>query len=96
MYRLPYLGRVLLLIFSTSLVAAMISPLLSPDARILLLIAFVLIVVPVKIFAFDVARIRNIGWSPWLLLLLLIPGIGSIMQILLFVMPPGSHVEIAE
>jgi uncharacterized membrane protein YhaH (DUF805 family) len=38
----------------------------------------------------DIPRIRSAGYSPWLLLLGLIPGVGFILQILLFVIPPDD------
>lgn len=40
-----------------------------------------------KIFLFDLARIRHIGRSPWFLILLMIPYLGNIFQILLFILP---------
>jgi uncharacterized membrane protein YhaH (DUF805 family) len=36
----------------------------------------------------DIPRFRSIGWSPWLVLLLLIPIINFIVQLMLFTMRP--------
>jgi uncharacterized membrane protein YhaH (DUF805 family) len=43
-----------------------------------------------RIWGMDVPRIRNIGWSPWLLLLFLVPIVNLIMQLLLFFTPSKS------
>ncbi|PTY07070.1 hypothetical protein DB347_09525 [Opitutaceae bacterium EW11] len=93
--RVQYLVRLLILIVSVGVIAALTVPLLhlsdepSPLLYLLPVIVF-LVVVPIRLAALDIPRIRSIGWSPWLLLLFLIPGINAIMQILLLVMPPKS------
>ncbi|HLP65897.1 MAG TPA: DUF805 domain-containing protein [Rhizobium sp.] len=94
--RSQYLVRLLLLIVGIGLIGALTIPALSHSrgelgmAGLLPLLALLLII-PFRIAALDVPRIRSIGWSPWLLLLLLVPGVNGIFQILLFVMPPRDE-----
>jgi uncharacterized membrane protein YhaH (DUF805 family) len=52
---------------------------------------FPLIVIALVLMRFpclDIPRLRNMGWSPWLSLLILIPIINLIFQLALFTMPP--------
>lgn len=44
-----------------------------------------------KIFLLDLSRIRSIGWSPWMILLM--PIVFPLMQILLFVLPAGFFIK---
>jgi uncharacterized membrane protein YhaH (DUF805 family) len=46
-----------------------------------------------KIFLFDIARIRHIGRSPWFVILFFIPYLGTFFQILLFVLPSDRPPE---
>jgi uncharacterized membrane protein YhaH (DUF805 family) len=51
------------------------------------------IIVPLlfmRVPCLDIPRLRSIGWSPWLVLLLLIPFINLIFQLVLFTMPPDN------
>jgi len=41
-----------------------------------------------RLFFMDVPRMRSAGLNPWLLLLILIPGVAVVFQILLLVVPP--------
>lgn len=49
-----------------------------------------LILISLKIFLMDIPRIRSIGWSPWLALLMVIPGLNAVVQILLLALPANS------
>lgn len=94
--RIQYLVRLLLLIVGIGLVGAFTIPAFSHsrgELGILGLLPFLalLLIIPFRIAALDVPRIRSIGWNPWLLLLLLVPGVNGIFQILLFVMPPRDE-----
>jgi uncharacterized membrane protein YhaH (DUF805 family) len=54
------------------------------------LLVLSLIFVSLKILVMDIPRIRSIGWSPWLALLMIVPGMNTIMQILLLILPSES------
>lgn len=94
--RLQYIVRLLLLIVGIGLIGAFAIPALSHSrgelgiAGLLPFLAL-LLVIPFRIAALDVPRIRSIGWSPWLLLLLLVPVVNLVFQVLLFVMPPQGE-----
>ena len=49
-----------------------------------------LILISLKIFLMDIPRIRSIGWSPWLALLMVVPGLNAVMQIVLLALPAYS------
>jgi uncharacterized membrane protein YhaH (DUF805 family) len=89
---MQYLIRWLGLFLGVGIVAALIVPAVAHTRTgnlgwmVLAVIGFIMIIL--KIVALDIPRFRSIGWSPWLMLLVLIPGVGAILQILLFVMPP--------
>ena len=51
-------------------------------------IVFTLALVALKFPCLDIPRIRSIGWSPWFLLLFIVPVVGFILQGLLFVIRP--------
>jgi len=43
-----------------------------------------------RLFFMDAPRMRSAGLSPWLILLILIPGVVVVIQILLLVLPPAD------
>ncbi|CAN5798593.1 hypothetical protein BH09VER1_BH09VER1_48530 [soil metagenome] len=101
--RVPYLIRglvfsvVLAIIFGV-LTGAMVPFMPTEDSGpgavfILLIILEVLIgiaAIVYAIMALTIPRIRSCGWSPWLALILLIPGIGGIFSLVLLFMPPAE------
>ena len=52
-----------------------------------------IVLVVFKIGCIDIPRIRNIGWNPVIVWLFLIPVVGGVIQILLWVMPPYRRPE---
>jgi uncharacterized membrane protein YhaH (DUF805 family) len=93
--RLPYFLRWLCLLSAVGLIAALLLPLegrvASKSAVELSLVLLLGVWMILKIGMLDMARARNIGWSPWMALLCLVPLVSGIMQILLFVMPPKQN-----
>jgi uncharacterized membrane protein YhaH (DUF805 family) len=86
--RLQYFIRWLIYLVGVLVIAAFILPL--PHflgiprwlpAVIVILLALL------RIPCLDIPRFRSIGWSPWLVLLFLVPLVNFIMQLLLFFMP---------
>lgn len=78
------------------LTAALIIPLepnLGFDPFLFVILPMIFVGLVFKIVALDIPRMHSIGWSPWLLLLMLIPMANTIMQILLFAMPPKATDE---
>jgi hypothetical protein len=51
------------------------------------LMTFVFIWMAIKLLCLDMPRLRNIGWSPWLLLSLFIPILYAILQLAMFTRP---------
>lgn len=47
----------------------------------------------IRICCIDIPRIRNIGWSPWLLLLIFVPLLNLLLQLMLFFTPSKLQVE---
>ena len=94
--RIQYLVRWLILVFGIGLIAAMTLPVLQkfnvPRSEIIGVV-FLVVVLTTKVVGLDLPRIRSIGWSPWLLLLLIVPLAGAVVQILLFAMPPTAEVS---
>lgn len=99
--RIPYLIRslvltVILFVIYGALTAAMVPFMPTEDSGpgaifILLIIVEVLIGLAAFVYgimALIIPRIRSCGWSPWLALILLIPGIGGIFSLVLLFMPP--------
>jgi uncharacterized membrane protein YhaH (DUF805 family) len=46
-----------------------------------------------KLLMLDVPRIRSIGWSPWIVLLMLIPFLNALLQLLLVLLPADFFVK---
>lgn len=63
-----------------------IYPLIGPSVLNIGVIGF-------KLFLLDVPRIRSIGWSPWTVLLMLIPGLNALMQLLLLGLPADFFIK---
>jgi len=87
--RLQYLIRFLIWAFVFLVVSALLFPMIKafgiPDW-----LPFV-IIVPLFLMRFpclDIPRCRDMGWSPWRLLLLLVPIVNLFMVLSLFVWPP--------
>ena len=40
-----------------------------------------------RFFCFDIPRCRSMQWSPWLVLLLIVPIVNLVMQLLLLIIP---------
>ncbi len=93
--RLPYLLRWLCLMTAVGLIAALLLPLegrvASSGAVEIALVLLIGVAIILKLAMLDMARARNMGWSPWLALLCLVPVVGGIIQILFFVMPPKQN-----
>jgi hypothetical protein len=82
--RVPYIGHLLCVAVVIGVCVAIFpSVIVNKNLRLSLSLSFI----SFKIFLLDIPRIRSIGWSPWISLLMLIPGLNSLMQILLFAMP---------
>lgn len=60
---------------------------LPTDFPELFVIIAVVFVMSCRLIYLDIPRARSIPWNPWILLLALIPGVGFVLQILLFVLP---------
>jgi len=50
--------------------------------------AVIILLIPLRFPFADIPRIRSIGWSPWLVLLFLIPLVNFVVQLLLLFTPP--------
>jgi hypothetical protein len=89
--RVPYIGHLLCLAVVIGLCAAIFpSVIVNKNLRLSLSLSFI----SFKFFLLDIPRIRSIGWSPWISLLMLIPGLNSLMQILLFVIPADFFIPL--
>jgi uncharacterized membrane protein YhaH (DUF805 family) len=87
--RLQYFIRLLIYFVSVAVIAALLLPL----ANVIGVPAWLpfIVIVPLfllKIPCLDIPRFRNMGWSPWLVLLFFIPIVNFIMQLLLLFVPP--------
>lgn len=83
------LGRVQYFCYHLILVGVFIGviyPLIGPNVLNIGVIGF-------KLLFLDVPRIRNIGWSPWIVLLILIPGLNVLMQLLLLCLPADFFIK---
>ncbi len=101
--RIPYLIRSIIFGVVVSIVIGVLAGIMVPFMPteegsgpgimvILLGLAIFLISVAAAVYGLIgllIPRCRNMGWSLWLLLLLLVPGANVVMQILLFVVPPA-------
>ena len=86
--RLQYLIRFLIWIVIYMVVAALLFPMVKAFG-IPAWLPFV-IFVPMLLMRFpclDIPRCRDMGWSPWLLLLLLVPIVNFFMVLSLFIWP---------
>ena len=87
--RLPYFIRWLVYLVVVLVVTALLLPLpkyVGLPAWVPLII--ILPLVAARFPCLDIPRLRSMGWSPWLLLLFLVPVANLILQILLFCIPP--------
>lgn len=78
--RLEYLGRLLI----TALISIPIV-LLTRDV-----VNFYIMLIPIILFSFwfsEIPRIRDMGWSPWIVLFELVPGAGKVFSLLLLLAP---------
>jgi uncharacterized membrane protein YhaH (DUF805 family) len=82
--RLQYLLRIVLYVIVAFAIYSSVGGAIAIERTGLLLLG---LQIP-KIFLLDIPRIRHIGRSPWFLVLLLIPYLGTIFQLLLLVLPP--------
>lgn len=92
--RLGYIGYLLGLIVVTGILVAIVLPEIpsnGDDSASNLLLVLSLILGSLKIFLMDIPRLRSIGWSPWVVLIMLVPFLNGIMQILLLVLPQESY-----
>jgi uncharacterized membrane protein YhaH (DUF805 family) len=91
--RLEYFVRWLVFLVIVAVVAALLLP-LPKYVGVPHWLPFI-VVVPLFLLRFpclDIPRFRSIGWSPWLVLLFLVPVVNFVMQLLLFFMPPKQAV----
>ncbi len=91
--RLNYLAR--FLIFLVFLIFTMLTLEFLVWQRVetvnpILFLSILGLLVIVRFPFMDIPRARSAGFSPWFLLLALIPGVGIILQILLFALPPKN------
>ena len=92
--RLGYIGYLLGLIVVTGILVAIVLPVIpsnGDDSASNLLLVLSLILGSLKIFLMDIPRLRSIGWSPWVVIIMLVPFLNGIMQILLLVLPQESY-----
>lgn len=94
--RLQYLARFVIFFVTVGVIAWLFLPVMtqtSPGKEIHplilgTLVLFAVAVVATRILALDLPRIRSAGWNPNLLFLYFVPGVGTIIQICLFLLPP--------
>jgi len=86
--RVPYFIRWLCFVAVVAIIAALLFSIFHRGAWLAVPIIVILACAALKIGLLDIPRVRNIGWSPWVLLLFLVPVANTIMQILLFAVPP--------
>jgi uncharacterized membrane protein YhaH (DUF805 family) len=86
--RPQYLLRIVIYIIVISLIISFLIPFTTRNAIGIESIGFLIFGLNIlKIFLFDLARIRHIGRSPWFVILFFIPYLGGVFQLLLFVLP---------
>jgi uncharacterized membrane protein YhaH (DUF805 family) len=87
--RLQYFVRWLIYLVTVMVVAALLLPLPKyTGLPVWLPIIVVILLIALRFPCLDIPRMRSIGWSPWLLLLFIIPVVNFVMQLLLFFVPP--------
>lgn len=84
------------MVFMLAMAPVMLISMLALKASVLLgtlLMASAGIVAMIIAIQISVKRLHDIGWSGWLLFISLIPVVGSIFQLLIFIMPgsPGNN-----
>jgi len=86
--RLDYLIRLIIWCISVPVIAAFLLP-LPKYTGIPMWLPFlvVLAIIPLKFPCADIPRFRSIGWSPWLVILFLIPIVNLGVQLLLLFTP---------
>lgn len=89
--RMRYIAWSMVLMFAMT--PAMLIGMLALQSSLVLgglLMAVTGVVAAVMAIQFSVKRLHDIGWSGWLLLITLIPVLGSIFQFLIFVLPGST------
>jgi hypothetical protein len=86
--RTPYFVRWLFFVVVVGIIAALLFSICRRGALLAVPIITILICVVIKVGMLDIPRVRSIGWSPWVLIVFLVPLANTIMQILLFAVPP--------
>jgi uncharacterized membrane protein YhaH (DUF805 family) len=86
--RVPYFIRWLCFVVAVGIIAALLFSIFHRGALLAVPIITILVCVALKVGMLDIPRVRSIGWSPWVLLVFLVPLVNTIMQILLFAVPP--------
>jgi hypothetical protein len=87
--RIPFLVRFLIWFVTVGTVAALLVAI--PVVGGVVGVLWVLSTVVYKIVAMDTPRIKNVGFSPWLLWLYLVPVINVGIVLILFFAPPKIH-----
>ncbi len=86
--RLDYALRLIMWYIGVPVIAAFLLPLPKfigiPEW---LPFAVIILLIPLRFPCADIPRFRSIGWSPWLVLLFLIPFVNCIIQLLLLFIP---------
>ena len=86
--RLEYLERWMIYLGIVLVIAALLFPLPKyTGLPVWIPHVITLPLIAARIPCLDIPRLRSIGWSPWLLLLFIVPGANVVLQILLFCMP---------
>jgi uncharacterized membrane protein YhaH (DUF805 family) len=86
--RAPYFVRWLFFVVVVGTIAALLFSICRRGALLAVPIVTILVCVALKVGTLDIPRVRSIGWSPWVLLVFFVPLLNTIMQILLFAVPP--------
>jgi uncharacterized membrane protein YhaH (DUF805 family) len=89
----PYFARWLCFVVAVGILAALLFSIFHRGASLAVPIIVLLACAVLKVGLLDIPRVRNIGWSPWVLLLFFVPVANTIMQILLFAVPPKKSEE---
>jgi hypothetical protein len=87
--RLPYLARTVIWLVVVGVVAALLVPI--PFFGRFVAILWVLGVSVYRIVGLDIPRVRNIGLSPWLLWLYLVPLLNIVLFGALLFAPPKDY-----
>ena len=91
--RLQYFIRWLIYLVTVMVVAALLLPLpkyIGIAAFEPIIIVSVILLITLRFPCLDIPRMRSIGWSPWLVLLFLVPLANLVVQLLLFFVPPKN------